>query len=72
MERVGEKTNAHKILVGEPEGKETLGRPRNRWKDNIKMYFKKIGFEGVGWINGIQDRDKLRAVWKAVMNFRVP
>jgi len=39
VERVGEKTNAHKILVGEPEGKETLGRPRNRWKDNIKMYF---------------------------------
>jgi hypothetical protein len=45
---VGEKTNTYKILVGKPEGKESLGRPRLRWKDNIKMYSKEIGFEGVG------------------------
>jgi hypothetical protein len=48
---VGKKTSAHKILVGKPEGKESLGRPRLRWKDNINMYFKEIGFESVGWIN---------------------
>jgi len=72
VERVGEKTSAHKILVGKPEGKESLRRPRSRWKDNIKMYFKEIGFESVGWINVAQDRDKLRTVWKAVTNFRIP
>ena len=72
VERVGEKTSGCEILVGKSEGKESLGRHRRSWKDNIKMYFKEIGFEGVGWINVAQDRDKLRAVWKAVMNFRVP
>jgi hypothetical protein len=51
VERAGEKTSASKILVGKPEGNESLGRPRRRWKDNIKMYFKEIGFEGVGGIN---------------------
>jgi len=71
VERVGEKTSAYKILVGKPEGTESLGRPRLRWKGNIKIYLKEIGFEGVGWINVAPDRDKLRAVWKAVMNFRV-
>jgi hypothetical protein len=71
VEGVGEKS-AYKILVGKPEGKESLGRPRRRWEDNIKICFKEIGFEGVGWINVAPDRDKLRAVWKAAMNFRVP
>jgi len=46
VESVGEKTSAYKILVGKPEGTESLGRPRLSWKDNIKIYLKEIGFEG--------------------------
>jgi hypothetical protein len=42
--------NAYKILVGKPEGKKQHGRPKDRWKDNIKIYFKEIGFKGVDWI----------------------
>jgi hypothetical protein len=45
------------ILVGKPEGKRTFGRPRRRWKDNIKVDLQEVGFEGMDWINGAQDRD---------------
>jgi hypothetical protein len=69
---VGEKRNAYRILVGNPEGKRPLGRPRRRWVDNIKMDFREIGWDGGDWIDLAQDRDQLRALVRAVMNLRVP
>jgi hypothetical protein len=70
--RMGEKRNAYRLLVGKPEGKRPLGRPRRRWVDNIKMDLLEIGWGGVDWIGLAQDRDKWRALVNAVMNFRVP
>jgi hypothetical protein len=52
---MGEKRNAYRILVGKPEGKSPLGRPRCRWVDNIKMDIREIGWDGVDWINMAQD-----------------
>jgi hypothetical protein len=54
----GEKRNAYSLLVGKPEGKRPLGRPRCRWVDNIKMDLLEIGWGGVDWIGLAQDRDK--------------
>jgi hypothetical protein len=48
---MGEKRNACRVLVGKPEGKRPLGRPRRRWEDNIKMYLREIGWGGMDWIN---------------------
>jgi hypothetical protein len=50
--------NSYKILVGKPEGKRPLGRPKRRWEDNIKMELKETGFVDVGWIHMAQDRDR--------------
>jgi len=58
--------------VGNPEGKRPLGRPRNRWEDNIKMALQGLGFGGVDWIKLAQDRDRWRALVNAVINLRVP
>jgi hypothetical protein len=69
---MGEKRNAYKILVGNPEGKRALGRPRRRWVDNIKMDLREIGWDGMNWIDFAQDRDLWRALVNAVMNLRVP
>jgi hypothetical protein len=69
---VGEKINAYRLLVGKPEGKRRLGRPRRRWVDNIKKDLLEIGWGGVDWIGLAQDRDKWRALVNAVMNLRVP
>jgi hypothetical protein len=69
---MGEKRNDYKLLVGKPEGKRPLGRPRRRCVDNIKMYLLKIGWGGVDWIGLAQDRDKWRVLVNAVMNLRVP
>jgi hypothetical protein len=55
--RKGEKRNAYRILVGKPEGKILLGRPKSRWVDNIKMYFREIGWGGIDWINLAKNRD---------------
>jgi hypothetical protein len=60
------------LLVGKPEGKRPLGRPRRRWMDNIKMELLEIGCGGVDWTGLTQDRDKWRALVNAVMNLRVP
>jgi hypothetical protein len=64
--------SACRILVGKPEGKRPLGRPRRRWVNNIKMDLSKIGRDGMEWIDLAQDRDQWRALVKTVMNFRVP
>jgi hypothetical protein len=64
--------NLYRLLVGKPEGRRPLGRPRRRWVDNIKMDLVEIGWSGVGWIGLAQDRDKWRALVNAVMNLRVP
>ena len=56
---------------GKPDGKRPLGRPRRRWKDNIKMALREVGW-GMGWIELAQDRDRWRALVNAVMNLRVP
>jgi hypothetical protein len=67
-----EKKNAYRILVGKPEGRRRLGRPRHRWVDNIKMDFREIGWDGMDWIDLVQDRDQWRALVNTVMNLRVP
>jgi hypothetical protein len=69
---MGEKGTAYRILVGNPEGKRPLGRPRRRWVDNIKIDLIEIGRIVGDWIDLAQDRDQWRALVKAVMNFRVP
>jgi hypothetical protein len=59
-------------LVGNPEGKRPIGRPRRRWEDNIKMDLQEVGCGGVDWIDVAQDRNKLLALVNAVINLRVP
>jgi hypothetical protein len=66
------KRNAYSILVGKPEGRRPLGRPRRRWVDNIKMDLSEIGWDGVDWVDLAQDRDHWRALVNTVMNLRVP
>jgi hypothetical protein len=70
--RMGEKRNTYRILVGNPEGREPLGRPRRRWVDNIKMDLREIGWDGMDWIDLTLDRDQWRALVNAVMNLRGP
>jgi hypothetical protein len=70
--RMKAKMNAYRILVGNPERKRPLGRPRRRWMNNIKMDLREIGWDGRNWIDLAQDRDQWRALVKAVINFRVP
>jgi hypothetical protein len=69
---MGEKMNANRILVGKPEGKRLLGRPRRRWEDNNKMDVIKIGWNVVDWIHLSQDRDQWRTLVNVVTNLRVP
>jgi hypothetical protein len=71
LSRMGEKRNAYRLLVGKPEAKRPLGRPRRRWVDNIKMDLLEIVWGGVDWIGLVQDRDKWRVLVNAVMNLRV-
>jgi hypothetical protein len=67
----GEKRNAYRLLVGKPEGKRPLGRPRRRWVDNIKMYFGEVGWGDVDWIGLAKDRNRWRALVNSVLNLRV-
>jgi hypothetical protein len=66
------KKNAYRILVGQPERKIPLGRPRRRWVNNIKMDIREKGWDGVDWINVAQDRNQWRALANTVMNLWVP
>ena len=59
---MGERRGVHRILVGKPEGKRQLGRPRRRWEDNIKVDLQKMGRGGMDWIELAQDRDRCRAL----------
>jgi hypothetical protein len=70
--RLEKKRNAYSILVGKPEGKRPLGRPRHRLVDNINMDFRGIGWGGMDWIDLVQDRDQRTALVNMVMNLRVP
>jgi hypothetical protein len=68
---MGEEKKLYKVLVGKPEGKRPLGRPRRRWEDGIRMDLREIVLGGVDWIRLSQDRDRWRIVVSAVMNLRV-
>jgi hypothetical protein len=68
---MGEKRNAYRILVGKPEGKTPLERPRRRWVDNINMDLREIVWDGMDWIDVAQDRDQWRALVNTVLNLRV-
>ena len=72
MARIGEGRGVHKVLVGKPEGKRPLGRPRRRWENNIKMDLQGEGRGCGDWMELAQDRDRWRALVSTVMNFGVP
>ena len=70
--RMGEDRGVHRGLVGKPEGKRPLGRPRRRWEDNIKMDLQEVGAGRGDWMELAQDRDRWRALVGTVRDFRVP
>jgi hypothetical protein len=70
--RIREGRGVNRLLVGRPEGKRPLGRPRCKWEDNIKMDLREIGIDGVNWIQLAQNRVQWRACVNTVMNLRVP
>ena len=72
MARMGEGRGVHRVLVGKPEGKRPLGRPRRRWEDNIKMDLQEVGRSCGDWIELAQDRDRWPALVGTVRNLRVP
>jgi hypothetical protein len=69
---MGETRNAYKILFGKPQGKTPLGRPRRKGENNIRIYLRKLEWEGVDWIYLAQDRDQWCALVDTVMKIRVP
>jgi hypothetical protein len=70
--RIGEKRNAYRLLVGNPEGRRPLGRPRRRWLDNIRMDLVEVEWGDVDWIGLAQDRDRRRALVNSVLSLLVP
>ena len=72
MARMGEGRGVHRVLVGKPEGKRPLGRPRRRWKGNIKMNLREVGGGCGDWMELAQDTDRWRALVSTVRNIRVP
>ena len=72
MAHMGEGRGVHRVLVGKPEGKRPLGKPRRRWEDNIKMDLQEVGGGCRDWMELAQDRDRWRALMGTVRNLRVP
>jgi hypothetical protein len=70
--RMGERRNAYRLLVGKPEGKRSLGIPRRKWVDNIRMDLGEVGWGDVDWIGLAKDRNRWRALVNSVLNLRVP
>jgi len=69
--RTGEERGVYRVLLGKPEGRRPLGRPRRRWLD-IRMYLQEVGYGYMDWIRLAQDRDSWRTLVSAVMDLRVP
>ena len=69
---MGEERGVYRVLVGKPEGRRPLGKPRCRWVDNIRMDFQEVGCGYMNWIGLAQIRDRWRTLVSAVMNLRVP
>jgi hypothetical protein len=67
---MGERRGVYRVLVGKPEGRRSLGRPRCRWEDNIKMDIQEVGCEGMDWIELAHDKNRWRALVSAVMKLR--
>jgi len=72
VSRMGEERGAYRVFLGKPEGKRTLGRPRCRWVDNIRMDLQEVGCGYMDWIGLVQDKNSWRTLVSAVMNLRVP
>jgi len=72
VERMGEERGVYRDLVGKPEGKRPMGRPRRRWVDNIRMDLQEVGCGYMDWIGLAPDRDRWRTLLSAIMNLRVP
>jgi hypothetical protein len=70
--RMEEKRNTYRLLVGKPEGKKSLARPRHRWLDNIRMYLVEVGWNDVDWFGLAQDKTRWRALVNSVLNLRFP
>ena len=70
--RMAERRGAYRVLVGKPDGKRPLGKPRRRWEDNIKTYLQEVGCGVLDRIDLVQDRDRWQALVDTVMNLRVP
>jgi len=68
---MGEGRGVYRVLVGKPEGRRPLGRPRRKWEGNIKMEIQEVGCWGMDWIRLAQDTDRWRALVNALMNLRV-
>jgi hypothetical protein len=69
---MGTRRGVYRVLVGRPEGKRPLGRPRHSWEDNTKMDLRELGIDGTNWIQLAQDRVQWRVFVRTVMNLRVP
>jgi predicted small integral membrane protein len=70
--RMGQKRNAYRLLVGKPEGRRALGRPRRKWVDKIRIDLVEVVWGDVDWIGLVQDRDRWRALVNSVLNLWVP